>query len=213
MAPVRVLVADDHPSARAGVRAVLQAEDDFVVCAEVGDAQEAVDAAVAQRPDICLLDVHMPGSGISAAARISERLPDTTVVMLTVSGADSDLFDALRAGASGYLLKDTNPDRIPSILKAVLSGEGAIPRRMVGRMVEEFRERGRRRVPLQDRRVARLTSRELEVLELMAEDFTTAEIAQRLFISPVTVRRYVGGILKKLRVPDRDRALRLFRDA
>lgn len=207
-----VLIADDHPSARAGVRAVLEAEDDFIVCAEAGDAQAAVEVALAEHPDICLLDVHMPGSGISAAATISERLPDTAVVMLTVSGDEDDVFDALRAGAAGYLLKDTDPDRIPVILRAVLNGEGALPRQLVGRMIEEFRDRGRRRVPLSNRRAPSLTSREHEVLELMGQDLTTAEIAERLFISPVTVRRYVSGILRKLRVPDRESALRLVRE-
>jgi DNA-binding NarL/FixJ family response regulator len=209
---VRVLIADDHPSARAGVRAVLEAEDDFIVCAEAGDAQEAVEVAMAEHPDICLLDVHMPGSGISAAATISERLPDTAVVMLTVSGDEHDVFDALQAGAAGYLLKDTDPDRIPVILRAVLNGEGALPRRLVGRMIEEFRDRGRRRVPLRNQRAPSLTGREREVLELMGQDLTTAQIAKRLFISPVTVRRYVGSILKKLHVPDRESALRLVRE-
>ncbi|MQA99337.1 MAG: response regulator [Actinobacteria bacterium] len=211
--PVRVLVADDHPSARAGVRAALEEHGDFVICAEVGDTRSAVEAALNERPDICLVDVHMPGGGIRAAEQISDRLPDTTVMMLTVSDADVDLFDSLRAGAAGYLLKDTRPDRLPVALKAALRGEGVLPRRLVGTMVEEFRERGRRRVQLRDRRVAGLTSRERQVLDLLAADLTTAQIAERLFISPITVRRHIADILKKLRVDDRAAAIKLLKRA
>src|ERR671931_1897007 len=106
--PIRILVADDHPATRAGVRAALNGEG-FTVCAEVADGPAAVEAAVRERPDICLLDIHMPGNGIAAAAEISAQVPESAIIMLTVSQADEDLFAALRAGASGYLLKDTNP--------------------------------------------------------------------------------------------------------
>lgn len=159
---------------------------------------------------MCLLDIHMPGNGISAAARIVRRLPETSVVMLTVSGSDVDLFDALRAGASGYLLKDIDPARLPHALRGVLAGEAALPRALVARVIDEFRERGRRRhLPLLGDRGVQLTSREWEILDLLRSGLTTAEIAERLFVSKVTVRRHVSGILRKLRVPDRDAALRL----
>jgi DNA-binding NarL/FixJ family response regulator len=207
--PVRVLVADDHPSARAGVRAALEEDRDFAICAEASDSPSAIQAALNERPDICLLDIHMPGGGIRAAEQISERVPDTTVIMLTVSDSDADLFDSLRAGAAGYLMKDTDPLRLPLALKAALRGEGVVPRGLVGNMIEEFRERGRRRVPLGNRTVARLTSRERQILDLLAQDLTTAEIARKLFISPVTVRRHIADMLKKLRVPDRASAVRL----
>jgi DNA-binding NarL/FixJ family response regulator len=130
--------------------------------------------------------------------------------MLTVSRDDADLFDALRAGALGYLLKDTDPDRLPYALKGVLEGEAALPRALVARVIDEFRERGRRRrLPLAKQRGVELTGREWEVLELMREDLTTAEIAERLFISQVTVRSHIAAVLKKLRVPDRKAALKL----
>lgn len=163
---------------------------------------------------MCLLDVHMPGSGIRAAQRIGELLPDAVVVMLTISRNDTDLFDSLRAGAAGYLLKDTDPARLPHALRGVLDGEAAIPRELVARVVDEFRERGRRRrLPLVGRRGAELTSREWEVLDLLAGDLTTAEIAARLAVSPVTVRRHVSAILRKLEVHDRAAAVRLLDQA
>ena len=203
----RVILADDHPASRAGVRAVLEAHG-FEVVGEVGDASAAIDAARRERPDLCLLDIHMPGSGIHAAAEISRALPDTAIVMLTVSRNDDDLFDALRAGASGYLLKDMDPARIPHALRGVLEGEAALPRSLTARLVDEFRHRGRRRlVPLKGERGVELTSREWQVLELMREGLTTAEIAERLFVTRVTVRRHVGSILRKLRVGSRQEAI------
>jgi DNA-binding NarL/FixJ family response regulator len=207
-----VLIADDHPPTRAGIRSSLEG-DGFVVCAEVADAPSAVEAAIRERPDLCLLDIHMPGNGISAAREISTRVPETAVVVLTVSRDDDDVFDALRAGASGYLLKDMDAARLPIALKGVLKGEAALPRRLVARLVDEFRERGRqRRVPILAERGALLTSREWEVLELMRAGLTTAQISDRLFISPATVRSHVAAILRKLGAPDRQAALRLLED-
>ena len=205
----RVLIADDHPPTRAGVRAALE-HDGFVICAEAADARGATEAARRERPDVCLLDVHMPGGGIHAAETIARALPEAAVVMLTVSRADADLFDSLRAGASGYLLKDIDPVRLPSALRGVLAGEAALPRRLVSLLIEEFRERKRRRrIPLVGRRSVELTDREWEVLELMKQALTTHEIATRLFISPVTVRTHVASILRKLQVPTREAALEL----
>ena len=209
---VSVLIADDHVPTRAGVRSILE-EDGFDVVAEAADAGTAVAAARRQRPDICLLDIHMPGNGISAAAEISCSLPETAIVMLTVSRDDDDLFDALRAGASGYLLKDTDPARLGKALRGVLDGEAALPRALVARLVDEFQDRGRRRLPLVNRRAAKLTSREWQVLELMREGHSTAEMAERLFVSAVTVRTHVSAIMRKLQVHDRDSVLTALRVA
>ena len=207
--PFRVLIADDHPPTRAGVKAALE-KDGFVVCAQAADARAAIEAARSERPDVCLLDIHMPGDGIHAAETISRELPDAAVVMLTVSRTDADLFNALRAGASGYLLKDIDPVRLPLALRGVLEGEAALPRRLVALLIEEFRERKRRRrIPLVGRRGVELTDREWEVLELMKQGLTTDEIASHLFISPVTVRTHVSSILKKLQVPTREAAVAL----
>src|SRR3954471_13637473 len=209
---VTVVLADDHAPTRTGVREVLERAG-FRVLAEAGDADGAVAAVERERPDVCLLDVSMPGNGIAAATRIAKLDPRVAVVMLTVSRDDHDLFDSLRAGALGYLLKDTDPDRLPYALRGVLSGEAALPRALVARVVDEFRERGRRRrLPLAKQKGVELTSREWEVLDLMREDLTTAEIAERLFISQVTVRSHIAAVLRKLRVPDRVAALKLLDD-
>ena len=206
---IRVVIADDHPPTRAGVRAALE-RGGFVVCAEAADGATAVEAARRERPDVCLLDIHMPGDGIRAAETIAHELPETAVVMLTVSRSDSDLFDALRVGACGYLLKDIDPARLPLALHGVLQGEAALPRRLVSLLIEEFRERRRRRrIPIGGRRSVELTDREWEVLELMSEGLSTEEIAARLFISPVTVRTHVSAILRKLHVPTREAAIAL----
>jgi DNA-binding NarL/FixJ family response regulator len=211
MTPIKVLVADDHPATRAGIRAALE-EPDFVICAEEADAPSAVQAALRTQPHICLLDIHMPGNGIAAAAEIANALPETALVMLTVSRNDDDLFAALRAGASGYLLKDTDPARLPHALRGVLEGEAALPRPLVARVLEEFRGRGkRRRLGAGDRGVE-LTSREWEVLELLCDGLSTAEIAKGLFISRVTVRTHVAAVLRKLRVPDRKAAVELLKE-
>lgn len=207
--PIRVLVADDHPPTRWGVRLALQ-NGGFEVCAEVADAAGAVEATRELTPDVCLLDIRMPGDGIKAAETICREFPDTAVVMLTVSRTDTDLFAALRVGASGYLLKDIDPARLPLALHGVLEGEAALPRRLVALLIEEFRERKRRRrIPLLGRRSVELTDREWEVLELMRDGCSTEEIASQLFISPVTVRTHVSAILRKLHVPTREAAVEL----
>ena len=210
-APLRVVVADDHPPTRAGVRGALET-DGFTVVAEVGDARKAIDATLEHTPDVALLDIHMPGGGIAAASEISRRLPDTAIVMLTASRDDDDLFEALRAGASGYLLKDMDPDRLGNALRGVIAGEAALPRSLMAKVVGEFRTKPRRRIGLKGQAAtARLTSREAEVLDLLAVGMTTEQIAERLFVGKVTVRTHVAAILKKLRVTDRDAAVRIAR--
>jgi DNA-binding NarL/FixJ family response regulator len=204
----RVLIADDHAMAREGIRLVLE-RGGFEICAEVGDGPSAVEAAERERPDVCLLDVRMPGSGIRAAEEIARRVPESAIVMLTVSRRDSDLFDALRAGASGYLLKDTHPNRLPLALQGVLDGEAALPRDLVALLIDEFRERGRRRPRLRRRGGVVLTDRESQVLEMLDEGLSTNQIAERLFVEPVTVRTHVSAILRKLHVPSRKAALEL----
>jgi DNA-binding NarL/FixJ family response regulator len=183
--------------------------DGFTVVAEAANAQQAVERAVEERPDICLLDVDMPGSGIFAAGEITNRVSGTAVVMLSDSSNDADLFDALRAGALGFLLIDTDPERISHALRGVLAGEAAIPRKLVMRLIDEYRSQGVRRRFQVAGRAVELTSREWEVIEMMRSGMTTADAAQRLFVSPVTVRRHVSAVVRKLGVEDRDAALRL----
>jgi DNA-binding NarL/FixJ family response regulator len=211
----RVLVADDHAPTREDVRAAIDADGRFTVVAVAADAADAVASALRERPDLALLDVRMPGSGAAAAWEITARLPDTRAVMLTVSCSDEDLFAALRAGASGYLLKTMPFDAIGDELAQVLDGRVALPPELVGRLVEEFRERAPRRRAVLGRGPgeAPLTSREWEVLDCLRQGLGTAEIARHLYVSPATVRSHVAGVLHKLRVPDRAAAVRLFEDS
>jgi DNA-binding NarL/FixJ family response regulator len=210
-AVLRVVVADDHAPTRSAVSEALRAQSCEVV-AEVGTAPAAVDAAREHRPDVCLLDINMPGHGIAAAVEITHTLPGTAVVMLTASRDDEDLFAALRAGASGYLLKDMDPDRLGAALRGVLAGEAVLPRWLVQKVVQEFRSTPRRRIPLASRaKPARLTEREAEVLDLMGLGLSTEQIADRLFLAQVTIRTHIASILKKLRVTDRQAAVRLAR--
>jgi DNA-binding NarL/FixJ family response regulator len=204
-------VADDHAPTREELRFALERDERFVVCAEAADAPGAIQAAVAQRPDVCLLDVNMPGWGPAAAWEISARLPRSKIVMLTVSHESADLFAALHAGAAGYLLKDMDPRALPRALTSILKGEVTIPRELVGAVVEEFRERSaRHRRPLAAAPDRRLTSREWEILDLLRQGLTTAQIADRLVVSPVTVRTHVRSIVIKLRAKDRAELVRNF---
>jgi DNA-binding NarL/FixJ family response regulator len=204
---VSVVIADDHAPTRMGVRSALE-DDGFVVLAEVATGPAAAEAARSLTPDVILLDVHMPGGGIAAAEATAAGSPDTAIVMLTVSRDDNDLFDALRAGARGYLLKDIDPARLGPALRGVLDGEAALPRNLVARLMDEFRQRDARPARPQGP-LAKLTSREWETLELMRRGLSTSEIAEQLSVSAVTVRTHVSAILRKLQVTDRVAAVRV----
>jgi len=169
-----------------------------------------VGAAIQEQPDVCLLDIRMPGSGIRAAEAIAVELPECAIVMLTVSRSDVDLFDALRAGAVGYLLKDIDPQRLPLALRGVLDGEAALPRHLVALLIDEFRARGRHnRLRLVRREGDALTPREAEILELMRSGLTTNEIAEQLDVPRAIVKADRAAILRKLRVSSPKVALRL----
>lgn len=176
----------------------------FDVVAETADADSAYEAARTKRPDLCLLDIHMPGNGIEAARRIVHDLPGASVVMLTVSRNDDDLFESLRAGASGYLLKDIDPEQLPQALNAVLQGEAALPISLVQRLVEEFRDRAKTKKRLSWRRGGlELSDEEWKVLDLLREGLSAAEVGNRLFLSTGAVRSHVTSILTKLRAHGR----------
>lgn len=209
----RVLIADDHAPSRDDIQRALERDQRFSVCASVADAAGAIQAAVQERPAVCLLDIRMPGDGLAAAWEIAGRLPRAKIVMLTVSDDDADLFAALRAGAHGYLLKTMNLRRLPDALDGVLSGEAAIPRTLVAHMLEQFRgHEPRWRQPIPDRSLGqRLTSREWEVLALLTQQQSTGEIARRLMLSTVAVRVHIASIVRKLGVADRAAVIDLFR--
>jgi DNA-binding NarL/FixJ family response regulator len=212
-APIRVVLADDHVPTREEIRLALEEEGRFDVCAEASDAPGAVEAAVRERPDICLLDINMPGGGVAAAWEITASLPQTKVVMLTVSTEDRDLFAALKAGAAGYLLKGGDPADIRQALTRAVRGEAALAPTLVGRVITEFRDRSARRRKTQaEGPEAQLTSREWQTLDLLRHGLSTSEIARRLVLSPVTVRTHVNSIVRKLRVRSRDDLVRQFEE-
>jgi two-component system, NarL family, nitrate/nitrite response regulator NarL len=206
---IRVVIADDHPPTRLGVKRTLE-DVGMDVVAECGDGETAVALAVEHDPDLCLLDLHMPGGGgLKATAEITAALPATPVVILTVSRDDDDLLAALKAGAVGYLLKDMDPGRLGKALMGVLEGEAAIPRELVTRVVDAYRDRGDRRVRTSDGRMVSLSAREHDIMTMLADGLTTAEMAERLVVAPVTVRTHISSLLRKLNVPDRETAIQL----
>jgi DNA-binding NarL/FixJ family response regulator len=209
--PVRIVLADDHARMRGRIRDALEAAHCAVV-GEAASAGEAVALTEEHGPDVVLLDIHMPGNGIHAAREITDRMPGTSVVMLTQSAEEDDLFDSLRAGAVGYLLKDMDPAGLPGALRGVLAGEGAVSPRMVMRIMDEFRGPTKRRFGRRSPAAARLSPREWEIMNLLGTGRSTDEVAAELFLSPTTVRVHVSAVLKKLRVKDRASALRLLRD-
>ena len=212
--PWRILVADDHAPTRDDIRRALEADTRFEVCAEVADAAGAVHAALCEGPDVCLLDLRMPGGGLPTVWEIGARLPETKIVILTVSDDEADLFAAIRAGIDGYLLKTMNFCRLPEALYGVCSGEAAMQRTLMARVLDHFRQREprwRRPVGGDGSPPWRLTSREWQVLELLAQGRSTTEIAERLVLSSSAVRVHVASIVRKLGVPSRAAAVELFR--
>jgi DNA-binding NarL/FixJ family response regulator len=210
---VRVLIADHDAASRSGVRLSLESNG-FEVCGEADSARRAAELARRERPAVCLIEADLPGGGIAAAEQVLAGAPEAAVVMLSATVDDERLLAAVRAGARGYLLKDMDPERLPAALRGVLDGEAALPRALMGRVLEELRaiEHGRHAGEL-SRLGVKLTRREREVLEQLDRGLSTAEIGEQLSISAVTVRRHVSEILRKLSASDREAALRLLRDA
>jgi DNA-binding NarL/FixJ family response regulator len=209
---LRVLLADDHAPTREDLRWALT-QGGLSVCAEASDAAHAVQLALDTTPDICLLDVRMPGGGVAAAWEIAARLPTTKIVMLSVSDEDADLFSALRAGAVGYLVKDLDLRLLPRALRDVADGRAAIPRALVTRMVKQFHtnEPRFRTTAVPTDLGPRLTSREWDVLAALSEGLSTREISRRLQIKPSGVRAHISALVHKLGAADRDAAVALFR--
>jgi len=191
------------------VRVALEA-DGFVIVAEAGDADEAVALATRLRPDVCLIDVELPGGGLNAIARIAKSAPETLIVVLSASDRPSDVVAAVTRGASGYLLKGLSGERLASTLRAAFAGEPAVSRSLVPHLVAEIRRESVRRLTLQEGAVT-LTPREWEVGEMLVAENSTAEIAERLGVSPVTVRRHVGQLLRKLGAANREEAVETLR--
>jgi DNA-binding NarL/FixJ family response regulator len=204
-----VLIADDDVAHRRGVREALEASG-FIIAAESGDAASAVGAATRLRPDIVLLEIELPGDGLSAIGRIAKASPKTLIIVLSRSERPDDVVTALTRGASGYLLKGIKGERLASTLRGAYDGEPPLSRSLVPHLVDEIRRGSERRLLLPDGPVT-LTPREWEVGELLRERHSTAEIADRLGVSPVTVRRHVGLLLHKIGAENREAAVDLLR--
>lgn len=210
---LKVLLADDQAPARAGIKRAIEPYGLHVV-AEASTADDAVRVALSDAPDVCVIAVGLPGHGIEAARRIKQALPSTKVVMMSGSENEEDLFAALRAGADDYLLMSTPAERLPHAILGVVRGEAALPRKLTARLIAEFRERGtRRRLMLPSGGEVELTAREHEVLERLRRGDRTSEIAVRLGISEVTIRRHIGSVLRKLGMPNRRSAIELLEQA
>jgi DNA-binding NarL/FixJ family response regulator len=202
----RVLIAADHDATRAGMRTALSAEAD---CSEVADADTAVAAALRERPDVCLIDFSSPGRGIRTAAAITASIPGASVVVLTESIDEDEFLTAIQAGAVGYLPHQIDPLRLPQVIRSVMRGEAAVPRMLVARLLDELRDRERRRVALRERQRVELTEREWQVVRALQQGQSTRQIAEQLGVAEVTVRRHVSGVLQKAGVRTRSELLGL----
>ncbi len=204
MPAARVILADDQVLFREGVAQLLAAQDDVRVVAEAGDGQQAVDLAMSYRPDLILMDINMPRmNGLEATRRIKEALPETRIIILTVSETDDDLFEAIKAGADGYLLKNLKASRLFEKLRGVLSGEAALTPYMATRVLQEFARLSRSGGAAQQ---GGITEREKEVLQLVVEGCSNREIGLSLSIAESTVKRHLHNILEKLQMQNRAQA-------
>jgi DNA-binding NarL/FixJ family response regulator len=205
-----VLIADDQALVRAGFRMILEAEEDMEVVGEAADGREAVEEARRLWPDVVLMDVRMPDvDGIEATRRLlsDDGAAAVKVVMLTTFDMDEYVYDALRAGASGFLLKDVPPEQLVDGIRAVASGDALLAPSVTRRVIEEFVRRPPDSVRTAPPELAELTARELEVLKLVARGLANAEIAKELFISATTVKTHVAHVLMKLKLRDRVQAV------
>jgi DNA-binding NarL/FixJ family response regulator len=204
-----VLIVDDQALVRAGFRMILEAEEDMEVVGEAADGRQAVAEARRLRPDVVLMDVRMPDvDGIEATRRLlGEDGTEAKIVMLTTFDMDEYVYDALRAGASGFLLKDVPPEQLVAGIRAVASGDALLAPSVTRRVIEEFVRHPPESVRTTPPELAELTAREFEVLKLIARGLSNAEIAKELFVSETTVKTHVAHILMKLKLRDRVQAV------
>ena len=206
--PIRVLVVDDHALFRRGLEMVLEQEPDIEVVGEASDGTEAVEKAVETTPDIVLMDVRMPKrGGIDACTAIKDAVPSTKIIMLTISDEEADLYDAIKAGAMGYLLKEISIEEVASAIRAVNGGQSLISPSMASKLLNEFASMIKRTDERQQLPTPRLTEREMEVLRLVAKGMNNRDIAKQLFISENTVKNHIRNILEKLQLHSRMEAV------
>jgi DNA-binding NarL/FixJ family response regulator len=206
MAMITVVLADDQALVRGGFRALLDAQDDLAVVGEAADGDAAVALTLEHRPDVVLMDIRMPGTdGLTATRRITEddHLADVKVVILTTFDLDEYVFEAIRAGANGFLVKDTEPEELVRAVRAVVAGDALLSPRVTRRLIEEFATRAREPAAASGSSLDVLTDREREVVALVAEGLSNDEIAARLFVSGATAKTHVSRAMGKLAARDR----------
>jgi DNA-binding NarL/FixJ family response regulator len=203
-----VLIVDDHALFRRGLQMVLKQEEDIEVVGEAGDGHEAVGKAQELMPDVILMDVRMPRrSGIEATQQIKDALPHVKILMLTISDEEADLYDAIKAGASGYLLKEISIDEVADAIRSVWQGQSRISPSMASKLLTEFAAMSKRADERQQLPAPRLTEREMGVLKLVAQGLNNRDIAKELFISENTVKNHIRNILEKLHLHSRMEAV------
>jgi DNA-binding NarL/FixJ family response regulator len=208
--PIRAMIVDDHALFRRGLEMVLEEESDIELVGQASDGSEAVEKAGESLPDVVLMDIRMPrSSGIEACRAMKEVAPSAKIVMLTISDEEEDLFEAIRAGASGYLLKDLPLDEVAETVRAVHGGQSLINPSMAGKLLSEFATLAKRDTGERVQQVPppRLTEREMQVLKLVARGMNNRDIAKELFISENTVKNHVRNILEKLQIHSRMEAV------
>ena len=206
--PIRVLIVDDHALFRRGLQMVLEGEEDIDVVGEASNGSEAVKKAEDSTPDVVLMDVRMPKrSGIEATRAIKDTLPSTRILMLTISDEEADLYEAIKAGASGYLLKEISIDEVANAVRQVNQGQSLISPSMASKLLTEFATMVKRRDERTQMPGPRLTDRELQVLRLVAKGLNNKDIGDELFISENTVKNHVRNILEKLHLHSRMEAV------
>jgi DNA-binding NarL/FixJ family response regulator len=205
---LRVLVCDDHALFRRGLETVLAQEEDLELVGEASDGEEVVRKALELMPDVILMDVRMPKkSGIEAAGEIKEALPHVKILMLTISDEEADLYEAIKAGASGYLLKEIPIEEIADAIRSVWAGQSRISPSMASKLLNEFAAMSRASEERPPMPAPRLTDREMEVLRLVAQGMNNRDIAKALFISENTVKNHIRNILEKLHLHSRMEAV------
>ena len=205
---IRVMICDDHALFRRGLVMVLETEEGIEVVGEAEDGEDAIAQVEDLAPDVVLMDIRMPRvSGIEATKAIAERVPGAKILMLTVSDEEEDLYDAIKAGATGYLLKEISIEEVATAIRAVVGGQSLISPSMASKLLTEFTSLTRKADERQSVPTPRLTDRELEVLKLVAEGMSNREIAGELFISENTVKNHVRNILEKLHLHSRMEAV------
>ncbi|MEN3272952.1 MAG: hypothetical protein V7636_1713 [Actinomycetota bacterium] len=205
---IRVLLVDDHARFRRGLLLVLESEDGIEVVGEAEDGEEAIRKAEELAPDVVLMDVRMPRvSGIEATQRLAESLPTTRIIVLTVSDEEDDLYEAIKAGATGYLLKEISIEEVADAVRAVMQGQTLISPSMASKLIAEFANLSKVASQRSSVPAPRLTDRELDVLRLVAQGLTNREVAEQLYIAENTVKNHVRNILEKLHLHSRMEAV------